>query len=72
MGGNLDLAVMLLLLSTFTTGNGNSIPTTTTPQGVFETSTDKLPGGAAALPPTFWIFPKLLNLLVLRNQYQKN
>jgi len=21
---------------------------------------------------TFWIFPKLLNLLVLRNQYQKN
>ncbi|XP_016963734.1 serine protease inhibitor 27A [Drosophila biarmipes] len=50
MGGNLDLAVMLLLLSACATGNGNSIPTTTTPQGVFETRTDKLPSGSPALP----------------------
>ncbi|XP_043640506.1 serine protease inhibitor 27A [Drosophila teissieri] len=50
MGGNLAAMLLPLFLSALATGNANSIPTTTTPQGVFETRTDKLPGGAASLP----------------------
>ncbi|XP_022219250.1 serine protease inhibitor 27A [Drosophila obscura] len=44
------LAGLLLVFGASATANGNSIPTITTPQGVFETRTDKVPIGPVALP----------------------
>ncbi|EDW51889.1 GM14001 [Drosophila sechellia] len=67
MGGNLAVMLLSLFLSALATGNGNSIPTTTTPQGVFETRTDKLPGGAAIVPSGAGIYDDIDTFVPFRS-----
>ncbi|XP_039479694.1 serine protease inhibitor 27A [Drosophila santomea] len=67
MGGNLAVMLLLLFLSVLATGNANSIPTTTTPQGVFETRTDKLPGGPASLPSGAGIYDDIDTFVPFRS-----
>ncbi|EDV59111.1 serine protease inhibitor 27A [Drosophila erecta] len=67
MGGYLAVMLLSLFLSALSTGNANSIPTTTTPQGVFETRTDKLPGGAASLPSGAGIYDDIDTFVPFRS-----